>query len=137
VRVGQFVMVAGYPLRGLLSSGINATTGNVSALAGPGDDTRLLQITAPVQPGNSGGPVLDQSGNVIGVVVSQLDSLEIARATGGIPQNVNFAIKGTVVRTFLEAKGVEFTTSPSTTRLDPAAVAERAAKSTILVECWK
>ena len=92
VRVGQPVMAVGYPLRGLLASGANVTTGNVSALAGPSDDTRLLQITAPVQPGNSGGPLLDQSGNVIGVVVSKLDTLKIARATGDIPQNVNFAI---------------------------------------------
>jgi S1-C subfamily serine protease len=73
-RVGQSVMALGYPLRGLLSSGVNVTTGNISALAGPHDDTGVLQITAPVQPGNSGGPLLDQSGNAIGVVVAKLDA---------------------------------------------------------------
>jgi len=137
VRVGQSVMAVGYPLRGLLSSGANVTTGNVSALAGPNDDTGLLQITAPVQPGNSGGPLLDQSGNVIGVVVAKLDAVKIARATGDIPQNVNFAIKGAVVRSFLEANGVEFSTAASTARLDPIVIAERATKATVVVECWK
>ena len=137
VRVGQSVMVVGYPLRGLLSSGANVTTGNISAIAGPNDDTGLLQITAPVQPGNSGGPLLDQSGNVIGVVVAKLDAVKIARATGDIPQNVNFAIKGAVVRSFLEANGVEFPTAASNTKLDPAVIAERAAKLTVVVECWK
>ena len=137
VRIGQFAMVVGYPLRGLLSSGANVTTGNVSALAGPNDDTRLLQITAPVQPGNSGGPLLDQSGNVIGVVVSKLDTLKVARATGDIPQNVNFAIKGAVVRSFLEAHGIEFSTSASTAKVDPSVIAEQASKATVVVECWK
>ena len=137
VRIGQFAMVVGYPLRGLLSSGANVTTGNVSALAGPNDDTRLLQITAPVQPGNSGGPLLDQSGNVIGVVVSKLDTLKIARATGDIPQNINFAIKGTLVRSFLEAHGVEFSTATSTAKVDPSMIAEQASKTTVVVECWK
>ena len=60
--------MVGYPLRGLLASEANVSTGAVSALAGPGDDRRLIQITAPVQSGNSGGPVLDAAGNVVGVV---------------------------------------------------------------------
>lgn len=137
VRAGQSVMAVGYPLRGLLSSGASVTTGNVSALAGPNDDTGLLQITAPVQPGNSGGPLLDQSSNVVGVVVSKLDSLKVARATGDIPQNVNFAIKAAIVRSFLETNGVEFSTAASITKLDPAVVAERAIKFTVVVECWK
>ena len=87
-RVGQPVMAVGFPLRGLVSSGVNVTTGNVSALAGANDDTGMLQMTAPVQPGNSGGPLLDQSGNVIGVVVAKLDALKIARATGDIPHKM-------------------------------------------------
>ena len=58
------------------------TVGNVSALAGPGDDRRLIQITAPVQPGNSGGPVLDSAGNAVGVAVAKLDAAAMARATG-------------------------------------------------------
>ena len=57
---------------GLLSSDLNVTTGVVSALAGLDNNRRKIQITAPVQPGNSGGPVLDQYGHVVGVVVERL-----------------------------------------------------------------
>lgn len=66
VRAGESIVVVGYPLHGVLSSEPNITTGVVSALAGPDNDRRLIQITAPVQPGNSGGPLLDQSGNIDG-----------------------------------------------------------------------
>ena len=51
-----------------------------------------MQITAPVQPGNSGGPLLDGAGNVLGVVVAKLDALYVAEAIGDIPQKLNFAI---------------------------------------------
>src|SRR5437764_11940001 len=62
VRNGEEIAVYGYPLPELLSTSGNITRGNVSSLAGVGDDQRMLQITAPIQPGNSGGPLLDQSG---------------------------------------------------------------------------
>ena len=57
------------------------------------DDISQLQISAPIQPGNSGGPLLDEYGNVAGVVVAKLRALAVAKATGDIPQNVNFAVK--------------------------------------------
>ena len=79
IRPGASVVVMGYPLRGLFASEANVSTGAVSALAGPGDDRRLIQITAPVQPGNSGGPVLDAAGNVVRVVVAKLDAFKIVR----------------------------------------------------------
>jgi TPR repeat protein len=137
VRPGDDVVVAGFPLHGLLASDLNITTGNVSALAGPGDDRRYLQITAPVQPGNSGGPLLDLSGNVVGVVVGKLDALLIAGITGDIPQNVNFAISAGTVRAFLDAHNVPYELSPSETRRTTREVADQAREYTILVECWK
>ena len=137
VKVGEAVLAVGYPLQGLLSSGPSVTKGNVSALAGIHDDSRMLQITAPVQPGNSGGPLLDESGNVVGVIVGKLDALKIAAATGTIPENVNFAIKGSVVQAFLEANGVKYINAASAARLDPTMIAERASKFTVAVECWK
>jgi S1-C subfamily serine protease len=100
VRAGDAVVALGYPLSGLLANTANLSVGNVSALAGLGDDSRYLQISAPVQPGNSGGPLLDESGHLIGIVTSKLNATNVARATGDIPQNVNFALKGEVVRTF-------------------------------------
>ena len=80
----------------------------ISALAGPGDDRRIFQITAPVQPGNSGGPVLDTSGHVVGVVVARFDALKMARLTGRLPQNVNFAISEGAARAFLGAHDVPY-----------------------------
>ena len=134
--VGEPLAVAGYPLRGLLS-GFNMTTGSLSSLSGIGGDTRLVQITAPVQPGNSGGPVLDSAGNLMGVVVSKLDAVKAIKITGDIPQNVNFAINTNVLRSFLDANSVEYDTATSDKALATTAIAERAKGFTVLVECWK
>lgn len=107
-RLGEMVVVVGYPLGGLLGSGPQVTTGNVSSLIGPGDDTRSLQFTAPTQAGNSGGPLLDGDGVVVGVVSSKLNAVRVHEMTGDIPQNVNFAIKAALARGFLEAVGVDY-----------------------------
>ncbi len=134
--VGEPVAVAGYPLRGLLS-GFNMTTGNLSSLSGLGGDTRYLQITAPVQPGNSGGPMLDSAGNLKGVVVSKLDAIRLAKITGDMAQNVNFAINVNVLRSFLDANSVDYDSANSNKPLAPTAIAEKARGFTVLVECWK
>jgi S1-C subfamily serine protease len=134
--VGEAVAVAGYPLRGVLS-GFNMTTGSVSSMSGIGGDTRLLQISAPVQPGNSGGPVLDSAANLMGVVISKLDAIKAAKLTGDIPQNVNFAIGANSLRSFLDANNVEYETASSDKSILSTDVAERAKGFTVLVECWK
>ena len=135
VRLAESVLVAGYPLAGLLSSGLNATTGNVSALAGLGDDRRRIQITAPLQPGNSGGPVLDQSGNVVGVVVSKLDAVAVASAIGDIPQNVNFAVSLGTLQALLDENSVEYKTRASSVPSSNVDVAELAKSATVQVLC--
>jgi uncharacterized protein len=113
VRQGEDVIVYGFPLAGVLSSGGNVATGNVTALSGLRDDSRFLQISAPVQPGNSGGPLFDRQGNVVGIVVSKLNALRVASATGDIPQNINFAIKASVAFAFLDAQGVTHSETPT------------------------
>ena len=135
LRQAEGIMSFGYPLSGALASSGNATIGNITALAGLRDDTRFLQISAPVQPGNSGGPLLDLSGNVVGVVVSKLDAIRVASATGDIPQNVNFAIKGTLATSFLEANSVKPETATLGKSQSPADVAEKARDFTVLVNC--
>jgi V8-like Glu-specific endopeptidase len=137
LRQGDAVTVVGYPLNGILATGAQVTAGNVSALAGMGNDSRFIQISAPVQPGNSGGPLVDSSGNVVGVVVSKLNALKMASITGDIPQNVNFAISPLVLQAFLEANSVDYLTAPSTKNLSTADVADVAKKYTSLVECYK
>jgi S1-C subfamily serine protease len=137
IRQGDAIVLAGFPLRQQLSSGINISTGIVSALSGIRNDARHLQISAAVQPVNSGGTIFDQSGNVVGMVVSKLNWLKIAQATGSIPENVNFGIKDMTVRTFLDANGIGYGLAPSGAELTTSDIAERARRFTLLVECWK
>ncbi|MCJ2093276.1 serine protease [Methylobacterium sp. J-072] len=131
-RLGENVYVYGYPQSDVLASTGNFTIGNVTATAGSGDDTRKIQISAPVHQGNSGGPALDQYGNVIGVVQSK----QVAFASGDVPQNVNFAIKSTIALNFLEANGVEAPITVRTTDpMDGAGIAEKARDFTVQVVC--
>lgn len=133
--LGEPVLVAGFPLPGVLSSEAIVSTGAVSALSGLGDDVSQLQVSAPVQPGNSGGPLLDRAGLVVGVVVAKLDALTVAKATGDIPQNVNFAIKGDVARLFLNAYGVTYAVSGSGKPIEQTAVASAAKAITVQLLC--
>ncbi len=110
---------------------------NHTALAGPDNNRRRIQITAPVQPGNSGGPVLDQSGHVVGVVVARLDAVKLVQRTGRLPQNVNFAISEGTVRAFLDANNVPYEVEPSDKPLPTADIAAKAREFTVRVECWK
>ena len=135
VRLGEPVMVFGFPLAGALSSGGNFTSGLVSALRGLRDAAGELQITAPVQPGNSGGPLMDASGLVIGVVQTKLDAIRAAVATGDIPQNVNFAIALEVLAEFLNRNKVPFRDGATTAPLDTARVAAMAQSFTYRVQC--
>jgi S1-C subfamily serine protease len=134
-KVGESVAVFGFPLPGLLASSGNFTLGNITATAGLLDDSRMLQISAPVQPGNSGGPVLDNAGNVVGVVVAKLDALKYAAANKDVAQNINFSIKTAIAVNFLESNGIAFNAKPNERQLAPAEIAEHAKSFTVYVEC--
>ena len=136
-RVGDKVSVAGYPLRGILGDSLNVGFGNISSLTGIRNDSRLFQISAPVNPGNSGGPLLDDSGNIIGVVTSKLNALFVANEIGDIPQGANFAIKSSIVRIFLDLNNVEYETARSSNPKTTTKIADEAQQYTLLVECWK
>ena len=130
MRQGETVVAYGFPLSGALSSGGVSTSGSISALQGLGDDSRYMQMSAPVQPGNSGGPLLDATGAVAGVVSSRLGG-----RTGQSAQNVNFAIKADVVRTFLVSHGVTAETATGGRELSVPDIAERARAFTVFIEC--
>lgn len=137
VRRGESVVTYGFPLAGLLSSGPTLTTGDVSALAGLGDNPRQIQISAPVQQGNSGGPLLDLRGHVVGVIVSKLNAQRIAQATGDIPQNVNFAVKHTEAVDFMREHGVQPQLESIGTPRTAAEVGELAHASTVFLRCMR
>jgi uncharacterized protein len=136
IRLADSVMVAGFPLTGIVSPDLNVTTGNVSALSGRDGDRGLFQITAPVQSGNSGGPVLDQAGNLVGVVVSKLDAVLVANITGDLPQNVNFGISLGTLKSFLDANNVDYSSQQATSDLSNASIAEAARSATFQIQCY-
>lgn len=136
LRLGDNVVVAGYPLSSLLGNDLSTTTGIVSKLLGPRSDSRVVQITAPVQPGSSGGPLLDERGAVVGIVVATIDALEMAVATGSIPQNVNFAIRSVVLTVFLDSHGVEYSDATHETRKTTPDIANIARDFTVLIRCF-
>jgi S1-C subfamily serine protease len=136
VRLGESVAVFGFPLHGLLATSGNFTLGNVTAVAGVGDDSRMVQISAPVQPGNSGGPLLDQAGNVVGTVVAKINAIKLAQITNDLAENLNFAIKSSIVTAFLEANGITFRSgSLGDNVLSPPDLADRARDFSASVEC--
>jgi uncharacterized protein len=93
VKLGQSVFTIGFPNIGLQGLSPKMTRGEISSLSGFKDDPKQWQISVPLQPGNSGGPLFDDTGNVIGIILSKLDALKVARKTGDLPQNVNYAVK--------------------------------------------
>jgi serine protease Do len=125
------VVAYGFPLAGLLSADPKLTRGEINALAGIRNDPANFQISAEVQPGNSGGPLLDMQGNVVGVVVSKLDSARVQNV-----DNVNFAVKGEAAQAFLRRAGVAFRGAESRGADRSAAdVGEVAHRSTLMIRC--
>jgi serine protease Do len=103
-------------------------------MTGLRDDTRTLQTSVAIQPGNSGGPLMNMSGSVIGVIEAELRATAMISATDAVPQGVNFAIQSPIVLNFLSIKGVKPSFGDSE-RLDPADLAELAKQFTVQVLC--
>jgi hypothetical protein len=136
-RVGEAVVTIGFPLTGLLSSDPIVTTGIISALSGMKNDRRTIQITAPVQSGNSGGPLLGEYGSVVGVVVAKLDALKVAEAIGDMPQNVNFAVSLGTLQSFLNANDIPYLLDDAKVARSPADIAAEATRYTVMLECLR
>ncbi len=130
LRAGEPSISLGYPIRELLGSLI-VTTGILSSLSGGRGDEAQFQMQTPIQPGNSGGPVFDEAGLVIGVSTAQ-----ITRAGGRAVQNVNFGIKAEVARLFLETQGVKVETARPAAKLSPADITEQQQKSVLPLTCY-
>jgi S1-C subfamily serine protease len=135
IRPGDGIVAIGYPYYGMLSTDFTVTNGIVSSLGGIGNDSRYLQISAPVQPGNSGGPLLDTSGNLVGIVSEKLDVMKVAEVTGTIPENVNFAIKTGTFRDFLDKNVVTYIVGNPGSELGLANIARQARSYTLRIWC--
>jgi S1-C subfamily serine protease len=135
IHPGDSVVAIGYPYHGLLTSDFTVTTGVVNSLSGILNDTRYLQISAAVQPGNSGGPLLDAGGEVVGIVAAKLNALKFAKATGDIPENINFAIKTGTLRDFLDNSVVAYQTAEAKNEMKTSEIARNARAFTLLIVC--
>lgn len=129
-ELGEAITVLGYPLANVLGAGLRVTTGIVSALTGVGGESRTMQISAAVQSGNSGGPVLDQYGAVAGVVVKKLD-LRLGA------ENISFAVQLQTLRSFLTVNSLAHLSSraPASKVLSVAQVVRKTAASVLLITC--
>jgi S1-C subfamily serine protease len=107
VKLGDSVFTIGFPNLELQGLSPKYTDGKISSLAGVRDDDTRFQISVPVQPGNSGGPLTDPGGNLIGVVVSRLNDYAVLKRMHSLPQNVNYAVKIAPLIKLIKSSGLE------------------------------
>ena len=134
LHLGEDIVVLGFPLQGLLGTGPQASAGNVAALCGIGNDSSLFQFTAPIASGNSGGPILDMAGHLVGLVRSSIN-LEHIRESGASAENINFGIKAAMMLSFLDAFGIEPQMGRESAVLGRAAVVRQARDVIARVTC--
>ncbi|HSY18637.1 MAG TPA: tetratricopeptide repeat-containing serine protease family protein [Candidatus Acidoferrales bacterium] len=103
MKLGGTVATVGFPDIGLQGFAPKLAKGEIASLSGSQDDPRYFQISVPVQPGNSGGALVDARGNVVGIVAAKLDASVALAATGVLPENVNYAVKSSLLLSFLES----------------------------------
>ncbi len=101
IKVGQEVFTLGFPLGDIMGTKSRLSTGRINSQFGIQDDPRLFQISNPLQPGNSGGPLFNSKGELVGIVVSSLNAKYFYENTGTIPQNVNFAVKASYLQSLV------------------------------------
>ena len=131
----QEIVVAGFPFGDRYSSTLKFTKGIVSSLAGLGDNYSEIQIDAALQQGNSGGPIIDEYGNVVAVAVAKLDAKYMFENFGIIPENTNFGVKASAARNLLEANRVNLKAS-SNEIISKRDLSNIAADGTVYLTCW-
>ena len=103
VNLGGTVATVGFPNIGMQGFAPKLAKGEIASLSGAADDPRYFQISVPCQPGNSGGALVDERGNVIGIVSAKLNASAALAASGALPENVNYAVKSSFLLSFLES----------------------------------
>ena len=126
---GEEIFVAGFPLANQISDSLKLSNGIVSSTKGYENDVSKFEITSVVRKGNSGGPIYDKKGNIVGVVVEQVN---VSRS-----DNVNFAIKGSTVKQFLSAHNVPNKWSNRQDKIDTKDIYKIASKQTVMVVCHR
>ncbi len=133
-RIGEEVFSLGYPNTQLQGSSIKYTSGDISSLSGMRDDENFMQISVPLQPGNSGGPLFDLRGNFLGIVVSRLSDSYSLRQSGYVPQNVNYASKAKNLSQLFKELKIE-PLEPKTQDMKKADIIEQVQKYCVFIKC--
>lgn len=138
VTVGQNVFTLGFPNVGTQGTEAKYTEGTISSLSGTQNNTRVFQISTPIQPGNSGGPLVTEDGKVIGMVVAKLNDMRSLLASGTVPQNVNYAVKSSFILPFLESiPDVQFATKKAYPKMaSKADIISHSKKALGLILCY-
>lgn len=139
VGLGDAVMTVGFPNTEVQGLSPKLTRGEISSLKEVQDDRRVFQVSVPLQPGNSGGPLTDASANAIGITTVQLDALTALKFSGSLPQNVNYALKISYARLLLDsiAHLPEKLPPPQREKLQASAITDRAIRGTALILVWQ
>jgi serine protease Do len=136
VSLGEAVAAHGFSSATSTPHAGDLADGNVMALVGMGGDTRYMQISTPVGPADSGAPLFDLSGNVVGLVSAKRRAPNIKLATAGdIPQDVNFATKGGLVASFLVSNRIAFTEAAASHEIPEPDLAEQARAVSVSISC--
>ncbi|MDA9771502.1 trypsin-like peptidase domain-containing protein [Emcibacteraceae bacterium] len=130
----QDIYVAGYPFGLGISSQIKVTRGIISSLTGINNNFSEVQIDAAIQGGNSGGPIVDEMGNVVGVAVAKLSAKYMLENYGSIPENTNFGVKINLVKNILESNNIKIL-SENKTIISKPELAKRVSTGTYYISC--
>ena len=126
---GEEIFVAGYPLGNMVSDSMRLVPGLVNATKGYENDITQFETDASIKKGNSGGPIYDKKGNIVGVAVKRLNVSQ--------SDNFNFAIKGTTVKQFLDANGVITSLANRKSQMSSTDIYKIASKQTVMVVCHR
>ena len=135
ISLAEDILVFGFPLTDKLGFSIKATKGIVSSLSGPSNNSAIIQFDASIQQGNSGGPIVNDKSELLGVTVATNSIADILEETGTIPQNINYGIKVQTLRSFLDANAIKYEISNQLQKLENKVIAKEVSNATMLVGC--
>lgn len=131
LTLGEKIITVSYPLNGLLASSANITFGNITSQNALSNSLGLYQFSAPIQPGSSGGAIVSELAEVIGVVTSTLNIKSLVK-DGVIPQNVNFALKPHLIKKFLDKNEISYVHRKASNNTN-----ETALKTALQIACYQ
>jgi S1-C subfamily serine protease len=135
-ELGESVTNIGFPLNGVLTASPNVTRGNVSSRTALAGSIGQFQFSAPVQPGSSGGPVVSESGELLGVTVGTL-GIENLIQRGVIPQNVNFALDARYAASFMDHNKISYESVPANRKTDLRSATDITLPAVVQILCYE